>query len=274
MFKWLKNKSFGTVSFWALLLIAPASFAGPGPSQDLIESTRTSFLSGDLGTTFVSEYIPRGVVAENQGVIAQPYMDLNFRAFEGTGWINSVIVQLTLFASIHSHVQPQGSTDTTRNWFEFDANPSIAVGFAKKWVVALKFIDAESPANAFRTALNLNTTLSYDDSELLGRWALHPHLTILRELRAQISLGPRGWYYEPGIAPSFVVGSKSHCPLTVVLPVTAGFGSNGFYAGNTFGYVSGGSPQASHWPSSPPVTAPGLSAPAISITGSVPTWQT
>lgn len=238
-------KKFGAVAVTAAGLLATSiSYAGTevAASKNVVEETKKSFITGDLGVTVVSEYISRGLVLENQGAIAQPYLDIYFKMYEGTGFINSVTAQLGFWSSIHSHVQPQGSTDTTRNWYEFDWTPTISVAFAKNFTFSLAYLEFDSPASAFDTARSINGTLSYNDSDLLGAFALHPHVSVLRELAAPgfAGLSGQGWYYEVGVAPSYTVASKSTYPVTFTVPVTAGFGSHHFYAGNGFGYVSTG----------------------------------
>ncbi len=238
-------RKFGAVAVTAAGLLATSiSYAGTevAASKNVIEETKKSFISGDLGVTMVSEYISRGLVLENQGAIAQPYLDIYFKMYEGTGFINSVTAQLGFWSSIHSHVQPDGSTDTTRNWYEFDWTPTIAITFAKNFTLSLAYFEFDSPASAFDTARSVNASLAYNDSDLLGAFALHPHVTVLRELAAPgfAGLGGQGWYYEVGIAPSYTISPKSSYPIVLTAPITAGFGSHHFYAGNGFGYASGG----------------------------------
>ena len=220
---------------------APASFAGDGKdvkeTKDIKETVKESCITGDIGVTFVSEYISRGLVLENQGVIAQPYLDLYFKLYEGTGFINKVQLNVGLWSSIHSHVQPSGSTDTTRNWYEFDYTPGIAITFAKNFTFTASYFEFDSPASSFDTARSLNFNLAYDDTDLLGAFALHPHFTYLRELDAPgfAGLGPQANYYEIGLAPSHTFGI-----VTLTIPLTVGLGSEGFYGSDTYGYFSAG----------------------------------
>ena len=248
MLKITNIKKFGAVAVTAAGLMATTvSYAGTevAASKDVknvVEETKKSFITGDLGVSMVSEYISRGLVLENQGAIAQPYLDLYFKLYEGTGFINSVTAQLGFWSSIHSHVQPDNSTSSTRNWYEFDWTPTIAVTFAKNFTLSLAYFEFDSPADSFNTARSINASLAYNDTDLLGAFALHPHVTVLHELSAPgyAGLGADGMYYEVGIAPGYTFSPKSSYPLTLTVPVTAGFGSNNFYAGDSFGFVSGG----------------------------------
>ncbi|MBV9127487.1 MAG: hypothetical protein JO117_05300, partial [Verrucomicrobia bacterium] len=65
----------------------------------------------------------------------------------------------------------------------------------------------------------------------------HPSLTFLRELYNKCGSGKQeGNYYEIGLSPSTTAG-----PVTITLPITAGFGSSRFYANNRgFGYFTPG----------------------------------
>ncbi len=225
----------------AALSLAPAAFAGDGKdvkeTKVLKEAVKESCITGDLGVTIPTEYITRGLVLENQGVIAQPYLDLYFKLYQGTGFVNKVTFNLGIWSSIHSHTQPQPTTSTTQAWYEFDYTPGIAITFAKNFTLTASYFEFDSPADAFLTARSLNFNLAYDDTDLLGAFALHPHFTYLYELTAPgfAGLGPNGSYYEFGLAPSHTFG-----PVTFSIPLTVGLGSNGFYAGQTFGYASAG----------------------------------
>jgi hypothetical protein len=207
-------------------------------TKEVKEQIKQSCITGDLGVTFVSEYISRGIILENQGVIAQPYLDLYFKLYEGTGFINKVSLNLGLWTSIHSHVEPFAVNSSVRNWYEFDWTPGIAVTMAKNLTATLSYFEFDSPLNApGYSARSINLNLAYDDTDLLGKFALHPHVTVLAELDAPGAAGinGHGWYFEPGIAPSYTLG-----PVTFTAPITLGLGDHRFYNGPAFGYVSAG----------------------------------
>ncbi len=221
-----------------VLVLPTVSWAGTmstsKESKPVIEQVKESCITGDLGVNFVSEYISRGLVLENQGVIAQPYADLYFKLYSGEGFINKVSLNLGIWSSIHSH--KQGGNTTAQNWYEFDYTTGIAVTFAKNFTATLSFFEFDSPSGAFDPARSINLNLSYDDSEALGAFALHPHVTVLREVGGAAGLQEQAWYFEGGIAPSVPIGKVA----TLTFPITAGFGDGKFYAGDTFGYASAG----------------------------------
>lgn len=210
-------------------------------TKDVKQQVKESCITGDLGVTMVSEYISRGLVQVNQGVIAEPYLDLYFKLYEGTGFINKVVFNFSLWSSIDSHVEPVGNQSTVRAWEEFDYTPGIAVTFAKNFTFTASYFEFDSPGQVFNTARSLNFNLAYDDTDLLGKFALHPHVTYLRELDAPGSAGlqENGNYFEAGLAPGFTVGPTAYA-VTFTFPITVGLGSQGFYNGDTFGYFSAG----------------------------------
>ena len=101
-------------------------------------------------------------------------------------------------------------------------------------------MEFDSPNNGFKPSRNLNFSLAYNDADLLGAFALHPHVTYMRELFGKAVNGystKEGNYYEVGILPSL----PAYGPVTVSFPINAGFGSSQFYVENKgFGYFSGG----------------------------------
>ena len=214
--------------------------------KSLVEETQKSCITGDLGVTFVTKYFSRGIELEDQGVIGQPYADLYFKIYDGgdTAFINNVTVNASVWSSIHSH--HPGNTSTTPAWYEFDWTPGIAVTFLKNFTLTTSYYEFDSPNDSFNIARSINVNLAYNDSDLLGIWALHPHFTVLKELpgggspEGVAGLRPDGWYFEPGIAPSFTIVKDGTFPVTLTLPIAAGFGAEHFYAGDGFGYFSGG----------------------------------
>ena len=94
-----------TICALAALILAPVPvlMAGTGKTvKNPIETVKESCITGDLGVSVVSQYVSRGVVLENQGVITQPFVDLYFKLYEGDGFLNKVSLNLGLWSSIHS----------------------------------------------------------------------------------------------------------------------------------------------------------------------------
>ena len=236
----------------AILAIPAISFAGTASKdyKPIVEKCKESCITGDLGINIVSQYVSRGVIFENQSAILEPYADLYFRLYQGEGFINKVSLNLGIWNSFHSrHTDAgiaSGGNPTTPAWYEFDFTAGIAVTFAKNFTFTPSYYFFLSPNDGFSTFQGLNLALAYDDTDLLGKFALHPHVTVMFELENKAGTGKdEGVYYEVGIAPAAPVG-----PVTLTFPITAGFGSGDFYGSlnpNTgaiddegFGYFSAG----------------------------------
>ncbi len=258
----LKSAVFGAVALGATVLAPTSGFAGveasDGKKQVVApEAPVQSWITGDIGDTVTNEYISRGIVLENQGVINQPYLDLFFKVYEGKGFINSVSVQLSFWSSIHTKSRFAAPGSTTRNWYEFDWDPGITMTFLKNWTYTVQYFEFDSPSDSFQPARSINQTLALNDSDMMGAYsafALHPHVTVLAEIPGDGRAGTgnhEGWYLEQGIAPSYTLMPKSDYPLTLTLPITGGEGTKEFYSlqapapkaaqrGTNFGFVSAG----------------------------------
>ena len=205
------------------------------------ETIKETCITGDIGLGVVSEYISRGVVQENQGFIAQPYLDLYFKLYEGTGFFNKVSLNGGLWSSFHSNHTLATPGTSFAAWYEQDWTVGLAITFAKNFTLTASWFDEEFvSSNARGGAVNVN--LAYDDTDLLGAWALHPHVAVLKSMIGNyvgVTGGANAWYYEAGIAPGFVVGKGGTYPVAVTIPLTVGLGSE-TYNGDDFGFFSAG----------------------------------
>ena len=239
---------FNTAAFCSIVAVlasAAASVAGTEStgkeSKAIIEKAKESCISGDLGVNVVSQYISRGLIFENQGAIIQPYADLYFKLYEGEGFLNKATLNLGIWNSFHSRKTDaglvSGGTSSTRSWYEFDFTAGVSMTFAKNFTLTPSYYMFLSPNDGFPTFQGINVALAYDDTDLLGKFALHPKIQVLFELENKAGNGPdEGIYYEVSIAPGFPVG-----PVGVSFPMAVGFGSNDFYAGDeTYGFFAAG----------------------------------
>jgi len=234
----------------SILGLASQAFAGKevvDSKKNVVEAVKESCITGDIGFNVVSQYISRGLIFENQGFIIEPYADLYFKLYEGDGFLNKVTLNLGIWNSFHSRHTDAGEASghgtghadaaSTLAWYEFDFTAGLSFTMAKILTITPSYFSFLSPNDGFSTFQGLNVNVALDDSGWLGAFALHPHFTVLFELENKAGNGSdEGIYYEVGVAPSLPVG-----PVTLTLPITAGFGSNDFYAKNAgFGYFSTG----------------------------------
>lgn len=213
-----------------------------------VEEAKTSRISGEVGVTLTNAYVFNGLIQDKDTLIAQPYLTLNFMLYEGEGFLNDVTFTLPLWWSVHDINLPAPTGTANKAWYEFDISPGFSFTFAKNWTFTISDYIYTSPGDYFPVSHNLSLALEFDDSDLLGAFALQPHFYFQQELTNHAGLAfkdgvpfapnaPEGQYYEFGIGPGYTFAEKSTYPVTVTIPTAVGFGSSGFY-GQGFGYFT------------------------------------
>ena len=200
--------------------------ATPSPTPEVEEEKKGPF-SGEVGTALTNAYIFNGLVQDKDTFIAQPYLTLNFRLYEGEGFLNDASFTLPLWASIHdiNIPRPQNGNSSLKDWYEFDISPGFSFTFAKNWTFTISDYIYTSPGDYFDTSHNLSLAFEYDDSDLLKAFALHPHFYFQQELTKHAGLAfkdgvpfasdaPEGQYYEFGIGPGYTFAEKSTYPVS------------------------------------------------------------
>lgn len=244
----LKLAAVAAMSFPLVAQAGTVVKASGKESKAVVEEVKKSCITGDLGVNFVSEYIFRGLVLENQGIIAQPYLNLYFGLYQGEGFINAVNLNLGVWASVHSY--DEGRNTSSDHFYESDYSAGLAVTFAKNFTLTTTFTSYNSPADAWDSAEEISLKLAYNDSDLLGAFAVRPYALVAFDLDdSRLGFDDRasennpsgsGIYYEVGIAPSFALIKDGSYPVTVTIPVAVGFGNSNYYNGDEFGFVSAG----------------------------------
>jgi hypothetical protein len=203
------------------------------------EPPARSAWSGEAGFNFVTAYFADGFLAENQGVIAQPYFDLYYTLHEGDGVISRVTIGSQVWSSIHSEKTDAQPDTAVPQWYEFDYFLPLAVTFAKRATLTLSYFEYQFPNGAFAASRGIEANFAYDDVDVLGAFALHPHATSRYTFDGVMRFGRTGgWYEEFGIAPGFSIAPKSKYELAITFPITVGVGDDHFYPGNAYGFFS------------------------------------
>ena len=129
--------------FAAVVLASPGVCrAGPRPHlspHPPPKKKRRAPSSGDVGVALTNAYIFDGLIQDKDTVIAQPYLTLNFKLYEGEGFFNDVTFMLPLWASIHdiNKPRPLNGGSTLKDWYEFDISPGFSFTFAKNWTFTI-----------------------------------------------------------------------------------------------------------------------------------------
>jgi hypothetical protein len=240
---------------------APTPAATPPPPN-----TGRISLSG--GIDVPTDYYFRGIVQETEDFIMQPFFNLTFKLYEADeGVLTGVNFTTGIWNSLHWG--PTGDKDLVgdpHNWYEADAIAGLSATFFKDLTLGVTYTAYTSPNGFFNTVQEIALGVNYNDSKLLGPFALNPSLLIAFETDGQADAGRNeGVYMQVGLAPGLTLLDKTSYPLTLTFPLTLGLSLSDYYerigvggGDDTFGYFSMGA---------------SLAVPLAFIPPSFGTWQ-
>lgn len=199
------------------------------------EEAAPSRLHALVGLTVSDKYLtPRGMIVQDEGVTIQSLFLAFLDVYDGKpdAFINDVTLVGGFWNdyatdSIPEHVGP-GSTET--NFIEIDPIFGVSVAFAENFKLDVTYTAFCMQILDIGTSEHLETKLSYNDTKLLGAFALHPYLLFWKELdnkaTAAANFGiPSSYYFEVGVTPGIKIGDvKLDAPLRVLLPATDFYG--------------------------------------------------
>lgn len=209
-------------------------------------STVEDGVTGKWGIDLPTGYYFRGIQIENQGVIAQPYLELVYGLHASDGALRSVDAVFGVWNSLHDG--PTGTGGGASAWYEGDFYAGLAVGLDRRWSVSATYSYYASPNGFAALTEEAIVSLAFDDTDLWGEASagLQPALTLGFETKGQLDGGAgRGTYVQVAIEPGFELGRVAGLDLSLTLPVAFGFSLDDYYEdGNgrdrAFGFVDVG----------------------------------
>jgi len=231
----------------------------PGTGAESPKPENGLDVHGLVGSDFTTHYISRGLDLEDQGFIAQPYMELDFTLFQNKdAAVSKGIGFVGIWNSLHSQHTDAGLATadpdtgarppvTTDIWYEFD----WYVGFAfdiSDFNLNLSYWEFISPNQGFGTSKNYQAKLAYNDTKAWNGgkdsgFALKPYGIFFIETDGKAGSGSdNGIYIELGVEPTiYTLGAKGTYPLAFSVPAKVGLGFSDFYEDDdTLGYISVG----------------------------------
>lgn len=197
------------------------------------------------GVDVTTAYFFRGIMQERRGFIAQPSADLGLTLYRvddydlpRDGPIRSVALTLGTWNSVHSH-------DDTGTYFESDLYAGLRFGLFDHVEAAFSYVAYLSPTDAFDTIHEFDLSVTIDDSQWLGPLALSPSVTLAHEFDHTRLGAKEGTYLQLGVEPSFALTRGERYPVSLNLPVVAGFSLGDYYEtiarnDETWGFASVG----------------------------------
>jgi hypothetical protein len=224
------------------LLCAPAVSLAQDATTEPVEEPKVNSgklsLAGGLDVT--TAYFFRGYNQEDQGVIAEPYINIYFKISDNadhpiTGYIGT-------WNSFHSE-KTGGDPGAFETWYESDLYGGVDFGLGGGFTLGGIYTIYTYPGGAFDTIEEVGVKLSYDDTDKFGLpFALKPYVGVYFE--TQDFNGSEDTYLEFGIAPTVYTYNKDgdHA-IAFSVPVTVGCSLDDYYFDNDgheefFGYGS------------------------------------
>jgi hypothetical protein len=131
-------------------------------------------------------------------------------------------------------------------WYESDFYTKVGWTMFEDFSAGIIYTAYMSPNDFFSTTQELALGLGFNDSKLLGPFALNPSLLLAFEVKGQADAGDhKGIYLQLGLAPSYTFNAESKYPLTLSIPLILGLSLDDYYefgtgSDSTFGYFQGG----------------------------------
>lgn len=211
------------------LLLCSVAIAQEGGPQKVV--------TGNLGIDFTNQYFFRGIAQENQGFIAQPYVDLSYGLYGGQAeGLHGVNLTFGLWNSLHDG--PTGSEGGTGMWYESDFFTGVSGTIGERWSAGITYTAYHSPNGRFGTVEEIAFSLGFDDKGLSQSVAsgLQPSVIVAFETDGQADAGDHvGIYGQIGIEPSFALGQFGSLDVTLAVPVTLGLSLSDYYQDPTTG---------------------------------------
>jgi hypothetical protein len=200
-------------------------------------------LTNDITTA----YFFRGILQERNGFIWEPSAEIDFHLWDGDGILNAVSLGFGIWNSLQT--EKTGANGGPTNLYETDYYPSLTLGWAGGFETSVTYNVYTSPNGAFVTTQEVALGLAYDDSELLGPFALSPTATFAFETdNTSFGTDDKGGYaefgVEPGVEATLPFSGAEDYPVTYSAPLALGISLYDFYNDgvddDTFGFFSFG----------------------------------
>lgn len=208
----------------------------------------TGMISLAAGVDFADKYFYRGYTQQTSGVQIQPWAELDIQLTNHEGPFGD----LTLFVGVWNSINSKGaglfaggvnqpSTQDPSNWYESDFYVGLATSLGAGVSASVSYVGVFYPSVG-GDALpgdrgEIDLTLSYDDSDLLGDFSISPYVLFAFGIHNfNFATGGDGGYVEIGGEPSYTIGDGAYAP-TLSLPFNIGFSLyDDYYGRNDVGW--------------------------------------
>jgi hypothetical protein len=189
----------------------------------------------DLGIS--SHYLtPRGMDVSRQGIVFQPMVLVFANLYKSDDFINDVSLVAGMWNCFGTSRLASSDSNGAKktSWYETDPIAGISFGFAKNFKLSVTYTDFSMQIFNIPFSQHLETKLTFNDSDYLKEFALHPYVTYWKELSGKAvsstDANPSSsYYFDVGIAPSYTFekcyGLKLEAPCRVLMAPSEFYGS-------------------------------------------------
>ncbi|MDD5141079.1 MAG: hypothetical protein PHY43_12565 [Verrucomicrobiales bacterium] len=193
--------------------------------------------------TVASHYLtPRGMDVSRQGMVFQPLMLAFFNVYKSDDFINSATVVAGMWNCFGTSLLPSSDSNGTKKtgWYETDPIAGLSFGLAKNFKLDVTYTAFSMQIFNIPFSQHLETKLSFNDSDYLKAFALHPYVIYWQELSgkavASTDANPStSYYFDVGIAPGYTFekcGVKLEAPCRILMADSDFYGTGA--GGTTF----------------------------------------
>lgn len=249
----------------ALAALLSVAYGAADATAQEEKGPNTGRIGIGAGVDLTTDYYFRGIIQETEDYIVQPYAELTFKLWDGVPAFGNLALTVGTWNSLHGGPTGAGGANVDPDfWYETDFYTKLHWTVFEDLTAGVIYTAYMSPNDFFGTVQELAVSLGYNDSKLLGPFALNPSLLIAFELEGQADAGDHpGVYLQLGLAPGYIFNAESTYPITLSFPLIVGLSLDEYYEfgtgrDSTFGYFQGGV---------------GLAMPLAFIPASFGSWQ-
>jgi hypothetical protein len=186
-------------------------------------------VTGELGLDFTTQYFFRGILQENSGIIAQPWIELRYGLYEGKDELKKLNLTFGQWNSLHDGPTGTGGGPNQSMWYESDFYIGVAGAVGDRLSLGCTYTSYYGPNGVHPNVEELAFSAGWDDKGVIKTFAsgLQPGVVLAFELDGQMdrgSPGNTGVYAQFGIKPSFQFGQ-----FALEVPATVGFSLKDYY---------------------------------------------
>ena len=197
------------------------------------------FVSLEFGGQLTTAYYARGILQENQGVIGQPWAEIQLHLFQ-KDFVSDIYVFARTWNSFHSG--PSGSesnfSSSPASWYESSFSAGLGVKLCNALTVSGGYTINFSPNDRFDTIEELFLRGDLDDrflwkgfdNEYIQFDGIRPYGLFAWESDGQRDAGRnRGVYAEVGINPGITLTPDPEFTARISAPITVGLNIFEYY---------------------------------------------